>query len=166
MMRPIFSYFPSDLHEPARLKLERNQTTFGFSLRPTPEGTVIRHMPMDQSEDVLGDVSELPRSIGSAWLLCSCCRTLINDTPEENVCFGIQPYPHDDGVGECRKCFGNPAAKEFREQLGWAGRTFYDSRIEIVRGCLSPQKQKKFDELSYERKVIFIGRALERGLII
>ena len=90
----------------------------------------------------------------------------IADTPEENVCFGIQPYPHDDGFGECLKCFGNPAAKEFREQLGWAGRTFYDSRIEIVRGCLSPQKQKEFDELSYERKVIFIGRALERGLLI
>jgi hypothetical protein len=111
------------------------------------------------------DVSELPRS-RPPWLLCSCCRTFIADTPEENVCFGIQPYPHDDGFGECRKCFGNPAAKEFREQLGWAGRTFYDSRIEIVRGCLSPQKQKEFDELSYERKVIFIGRALERGLLI
>ncbi len=78
----------------------------------------------------------------------------------------MQPYPHDDGFGECLKCFGNSAAKEFREQLGWAGRTFYDSRIEIVRGCLSPQKQKEFDELSYERKVIFIGRAIERGLLI
>src|SRR5438034_10172848 len=61
--------------------------------------------------------------------------------------------------------------RQFRSEgiqgtVGMAGRTFYDSRIEIVRGCLSPQKQKEFDELSYERKVIFIGRALERGLLI
>ena len=165
MTGPIFAdFFPRISTNPPVSKVESHSTLL-LSLADTGRDG-FRHMPMDQSKDVLGeDVSELPRS-GPPWLLCSCCRTFIADTPEENVCFGIQPYPHDDGFGECLKCFGNSAAKEFREQLGWAGRTFYDSRIEIVRGCLSPQKQKEFDELSYERKVIFIGRAIERGLLI
>ena len=52
------------------------------------------------------------------------------------------------------------------EQLGWAGRMFFDSQIEIVREHLKPQSQQKFDKLSYERKVAFISRLIERGLII
>lgn len=127
----------------------------------------IRYTPMEHSkdDDRGEEVYDLPPS-GAPWLLCSCCRTLIADTPEQNACYGIEPYPHDEGFGECLRCYGDPAAKEFRDQLGWAGRTFYDVRIEIVRGLLSPQKRKAFDELSYERKVIFIGRAIERGLLI
>jgi hypothetical protein len=121
---------------------------------------------MDQSkEDFLGEVSELP-PYGAPWLLCSCCRTLIADTPEDNACFGIQPYPHDTGFGECRKCYGNSAAEDLGDRLGWVGRTFFDARIEIVRERLKPQSQQKFDKLSYEHKIAFISRLLERGLII
>ncbi len=43
---------------------------------------------------------------------------------------------------------------------------FFDSQIEIVREHLKPQSQQKFDKLSYERKVAFISRLIERGLII
>ena len=43
---------------------------------------------------------------------------------------------------------------------------FFDSRIEIVREHLKLQSQQKFDKLSYERKVAFISRLIERGLMI
>ena len=156
--------FSSDFHQLTRLSYIEGHSTWLLILADTGRDG-IRYTPMEHSkaDDVL-EASDLPPS-GAPWLRCSCCHTLIADTPEQNACFGMQPYPHDDGFGECRKCYGDPAAKEFRDQLGWVGRTFYDARIEIVRELLSPQKRKAFDELSYERKVIFIGRALERGLL-
>jgi len=35
------------------------------------------------------------------YLACSCCGKLIEDSTDQNACFGIKPYPHDQGVGEC-----------------------------------------------------------------
>ena len=68
------------------------------------------------------------------YVICACCGKLIKDSKEENRVFGEEePRSHDPRVGRCFECFGDPNAKDFRKQLGWAGQMFYDARIKIVR---------------------------------
>lgn len=102
----------------------------------------------------------------SGYLNCGCCGELIRHTPEENAHFGIEPYPDDRGYGMCRACGGNPNAADFREQLGWAGRTFFEARFEVLRDALSDGNRAKFDGMSYRQKVSVITRLIENGALI
>ena len=97
---------------------------------------------------------------------CSCCGELIEDSTDQNASFGMEPYPHDQGFGMCFACGGDPQSDDIRAQLGWAGRKFFETRMSIVRERLKPEKRTKFDALDYEREVAFIGRCIERGLLI
>ena len=80
--------------------------------------------------------------------------------------FGLEPYPHDQGFGMCFECGGDPDSDDILTRLGWAGRTFFETRMSIVRVHLKPEKRAKFDAMDYERKVAFISRCIERGLLI
>lgn len=100
------------------------------------------------------------------YVKCSCCGELIENSADKNACFGIEPYPHDEGFGECFDCAGDPHANDIRTRLGWAGRTFYEARMDIVRERLKPETRAKFDAMDYEKKVVFIGRCIEWGLLI
>jgi hypothetical protein len=100
------------------------------------------------------------------YVTCSCCGELIENSADQNACFGIEPYPHDEGFGKCFACGGDPHSEDIRTRLGWAGRTFYEVRMSIVRERLKPETQAKFDALDYGRKVVFIGRCIEKGLLI
>ena len=99
-----------------------------------------------------------------AYVKCSCCGELIKNSPEENNDFGQNSY--DEGFGMCRECGGDPNSDDILMRLGWAGRTFFDARIDIVRERLKPEKRAKFDAMSYERQVAFVSRCIERGLMI
>ncbi len=100
------------------------------------------------------------------YLACSCCGKLIEDSTDQNACFGIKPYPHDQGVGECFECGGDPHSEDIRTRLGRSGRTFYETRMDIVREHLEPENRAKFDAMDYERKVAVIGQFIERGVMI
>ena len=100
------------------------------------------------------------------YVTCSCCGKLIEDSTDQNASFGMEPYPHDQGLGMCFACGGDPHSDDFHTRLGWAGRKFFETRMSIVRERLKPEKRTKFDALDYERKVAFIGRRIERGLLI
>jgi hypothetical protein len=91
---------------------------------------------------------------------------MIEDSTDQNACFGIKPYPHDQGFGECFECGGDPDSEDIRTRLGRSGRTFYETRMDTVRDRLKPDRRAKFDAMDYERKVMFIGQCIERGLII
>lgn len=99
-------------------------------------------------------------------LTCTCCRKLIRDCPEENSDYGIWPRLRDTGFGTCIECGGDPNSKSFRKQLGWAGRTFYEARFNVLRDALSEERRAKFDSLPYWKKVAVIGRLIERGAMI
>jgi hypothetical protein len=118
-------------------------------------------MAEDQGPDQVAAKFEQP-----PYVTCSCCGELIENSADKNACFGIEPYPHDEGFGECFDCAGDPRSDDIRTRLGWMGRTFYEARMDIVRERLTPEKRAKFDAMDYERKVGFIGRCIERGLLI
>jgi len=100
------------------------------------------------------------------WVVCGCCGKMIRNTPEENVDYNVSPYPHDKGYGMCKECGGDKNAKDIRKRLGAAACTFYDTRISLIRKNLSPEKREKFDKYTYEEKVYFVTRAIEKGLMI
>lgn len=86
---------------------------------------------------------------------CGCCSELVEvpiDTCDEDV--------------YCKQCMGDPEAKRFKAQIGWAGRMFYEARFDIIRKKLKPENQAKWDKLSYERKCSIIGKAIQKGLMI
>jgi hypothetical protein len=56
--------------------------------------------------------------------------------------------------------------EEYREKLGWAVCSFYDSRIEIVAKALNEENSAKFREMPFWRQVQIIGGMVEDGLII
>ena len=100
------------------------------------------------------------------YVECSCCGESIEDSTDQNASFGLEPYPHDQGFGMCFECAGDPDSDDILTRLGWAGRTFFETRMSIVREHLKPEKRAKFDAMDYERKVAFISRCIERGLLI
>src|SRR6202162_4064970 len=98
------------------------------------------------------------------YLDCSCCGKLIENSTDQNASFGLEPYPHDQGFGMCFDCGGDPQSDDIRTQLGWAGRTFFETRMSIVREHLNPENRAKFDAMNYERKVAFIGRVFHETI--
>ena len=108
------------------------------------------------------------------YLACSCCGKGITNTPEQNTDYvdGVTCHPHDVGYGMCKECGGDPQAKgddevAVKERLGWALTAFIDARIPLVRRALTdPVKLAKFDGFSYLKKVQFIQKCIEKGLMI
>ena len=95
---------------------------------------------------------------------CSLCGKLILDTPEENQDFEVRAC--DDGFGMCKNCGGDPAATKFWKKHGWAARSFYEARFEIVADKLSPEHAATFNSWKVERKVAYIARLIEKGIMI
>jgi hypothetical protein len=114
------------------------------------------------------------------YLTCTCCGKGIRNTREENASFGEEPCPHDTGFGACRDCYGEeptpepvagkpkkpPTDAEVKRRLGWAGRTFYEARFEVVAKGLNEVNRAKFEAMSYGKKVVVIAGLVRRGVII
>jgi hypothetical protein len=100
------------------------------------------------------------------YITCYCCGLLIRNNVQENVHYGESPYPDDECFGLCVECGGDKKASGISKKLGWAGRIFYDAKIEVLSNNLSPENKAKFEALSYERKVYIIARLIERGKMI
>lgn len=87
---------------------------------------------------------------------CGCCGRSVKvseDTNQEDV--------------YCTRCMGSPKAKTFKGSIGWAGKMFFDARIPIVRKNLSKEEYRlKWDSFSYEKKCAFIGKMIEKGVMI
>jgi hypothetical protein len=110
-----------------------------------------------------------------AFVTCTCCGAFVENTPEHNVSLHApdgDPYPHDDGVGECVSCGGDPTIpftedeELFRKRMGWGACCFYDARIETMHKALNEANRAKFEALSYAKKCVLIRKAVEDGLMI
>lgn len=100
-------------------------------------------------------------------LTCSCCGTMIEDSPEQNTDFGKQPNPHDTGFGMCPDCGGDKNAADVKKKLGWAACSFYEARFPILRKALTkPELIEKWEKSSYLQKCNWIGKMIEKGLMI
>jgi hypothetical protein len=99
-------------------------------------------------------------------ITCHCCGRGLRNDAKGNVHYGESPYPDDEGFGLCVECGGDKNASDIHRRLGWAGRTFYDARIEVLRNNLSPENKARFEALSYERKIYIITRLIERGKMV
>jgi hypothetical protein len=78
-----------------------------------------------------------------AFVTCSCCGAFVENTPEHNVSLHApdgDPYPHDDGVGECVSCGGDPTIPFTEDE-------------ELFRK-------------RYAKKCVLIRKAVEDGLMI
>jgi hypothetical protein len=133
----------------------------------TPKaGTGRDRRPTGRMEESHGP-DQLTAKIGEpAEVSCSYCGKSIENSADQNACFGIEPYAYDKRLGDCFECVGDPRSDDIRTQLGWVGRTFYEVRMDIVRERLKPETRAKFDALDYGRKIVFIGRCIERGFMI
>ena len=100
------------------------------------------------------------------YLACSCCRKIIENTPEQNVAFGQEPYPYAEGKGMCFECGGNPTSDDIQAKLGRVGQMFFDVRIRRVREYLKPSNRARFEAMPYERQIGFIGNLIDSGVII
>jgi hypothetical protein len=100
------------------------------------------------------------------YISCYCCGHLLRNNAKENIHYGESPYPDDEGFGLCVECGGDKNTSDIHKRLGWAGRTFYDARIEVLSNNLSPENKAKFEALSYERKLYIIARLIELGKMI
>lgn len=103
------------------------------------------------------------------YVTCSCCGKHIADTPGENLDFASRGQ--DTGYGHCRECFGQPPIKgedeaAVKQRLGWAGRTFYESRFTTLRNALNADNQAKWDKCIYGKKVLIIAGLIEKGAMI
>ncbi|MDD4979587.1 MAG: hypothetical protein PHI29_13255 [Gallionella sp.] len=87
---------------------------------------------------------------------CGCCSKLVEVAEDVN---------REDVY--CTDCMGDPKAKSTKDRLGWAGRQFFEARFPIVRNALSKEAHKqKWDKMTYEKKVAFIGKMIEQGAMI
>lgn len=111
------------------------------------------------------------------WVRCSCCGDDIPDDEEHNVDHGVVPNPHDTGFGMCVECGGDKKAGEgkpakemteaqLKRRIGWAGRTFYEARFEILEKKLRPDLVEKFRAMSYAKKIAIVAKMIERGAMI
>lgn len=105
------------------------------------------------------------------WVRCSCCGNDIPDDAECNVDFGKVPNPHDTGYGMCVECGGDKTFKGIDEaackkRLGWAGRTFYEARFEILEKKLSEKNAEKFKAMPYSKKLVIVAGLIEKGAMI
>ena len=99
-------------------------------------------------------------------ITCGCCGRGLRHNAKENNHFGQEPYPDDIGMGMCVACGGDKSSANTRERLGWAGCTFYDARIEVLSDNLNPENKAKFESMPYEKKIVIIGKLIERGAMI
>jgi hypothetical protein len=110
------------------------------------------------------------------WVICSCCGHHIPDTPERNRDF--HERGQDTGYGRCTECFGEPPPagapgkglleddEAVKKRLGWAGRTFYEARFDTICKALKPEQQADWDTKSYGKKVLIVGKFIEKGYMI
>ena len=111
------------------------------------------------------------------WVTCSCCGKDVHDTPEANRDF--ETRGSDTGYGHCVECFGEPPKPDAKptgelpsseaackRRLGWAGRMFYNTRIGQLEKALTGTAQEKFKAMPYPKKIIVIGKMVERGYMI
>jgi hypothetical protein len=108
-------------------------------------------------------------------LSCSCCGTLLRNSPEENASYGQVPYPHDTGFGMCRDCGGDPKGAEklekagadsaavARKAMGWAMAMFVDARISRLREALGEENRAKLDAMPYSKQAEVVCRMVESG---
>ena len=104
-------------------------------------------------------------------LTCTCCGNGLCDTPEENLSHGQTPYPHDNGFGLCRACGGDPAADSttddgLRKRMGWQMTTFCEARFDLVPRSLKPDRQARWDNLSYARKCAIVLGLVRDGTMV
>ena len=108
-------------------------------------------------------------------LSCSCCGRSLMDSPDENVSYGLAPYPHDTGFGMCRDCGGDPKGAETlekagadadsvaRKAMGWAMAMFVDARISRLREALGPDNRVRLEAMSYSKQAEVVCRMVESG---
>ena len=99
-------------------------------------------------------------------LTCSCCGTLIHDTPEENTDFEVVPRPHDTGFGMCPDCGGDPASPDVKKKMGFAMVSFVEARFRVVRDNINEENRAKWDGFSWERKASTVLSLVEKGAMI
>jgi len=99
-------------------------------------------------------------------LVCRCCGAGVHDTAEENVSHGREPYPQDVGFGMCRRCGGDPNASNLWERMGWSAETFYKTRIALIQDALYGEHRDKFDGWPLEKKIAYVTRLVQRGVIV
>jgi hypothetical protein len=112
------------------------------------------------------------------FIICGCCGAMIHHTKEENVHYGREPYPDDNGFGMCRGCGGMQGhpdkpeeypdvnnEEEVKEAMGWAACCFYETRFDTIRGALNEKNRKNWDGLSYLKKVRIVQMFLEDGTL-
>lgn len=100
-------------------------------------------------------------------LTCDICGRAIPDTADENMAYGMVPYPFDISItGICRDCGGDPKAKATRRQMGWAMCAFVDARLPALAARLSESSRRKLLAMPYAKQADVICRMVERGLMI
>lgn len=99
-------------------------------------------------------------------ITCGCCGRGLQNNAEENTHYGQVPYPDDNGFGMCVECGGDKKSADFRKRLGWAGETFFDARISVLKKKLNQDNSAKFAAMSYEKQVVIIARLIEKGAMI
>ena len=117
-----------------------------------------------------------------AWVKCSCCGQDHLDTPEQNADY--YDRGQDNGFGRCPDCYGSQGAdadftfgdiKELDETqgedavwelLGWAQKSFYQSRFEVLAGALSDENAEHFRGLPLWKKLTLIQDAVKEGMMI
>lgn len=119
---------------------------------------------------------EYPYDKTDNWLVCSCCGAMIANNRHENVALHEpegSPYPCDEGRGYCVDCFGDPSIDPERSDdegikaaLGFAGRVFYDTRIEAIANKLTGTRLALFLAWPYVRQIRFVQKRIEKGRMI
>lgn len=102
---------------------------------------------------------------------CSCCGDTIEDTEEENVSYGLMPYPDDEGYGTCTRCGGDRKAQgdsddQIKKRIGWAAQAFYEARFEILSKKLSPVNSAKFLKMNYGDKMNVVDKMINSGSLV
>jgi hypothetical protein len=97
------------------------------------------------------------------WMRCTCCGTPLRDTATENCSHGRVPYPHDRGFGLCRRCGGDPTSLTDAGRMGWAARTFVESRIARLAKGFTPATRARLLALPVSHQTEVVFRLLEHG---
>jgi hypothetical protein len=100
------------------------------------------------------------------YLSCSCCGAGILNNAEQNVHFGLVPYPDDQGFGMCKDCGGDKDSDDIKKRMGWGMVTFVEARFDTIRKNLSEKNQKNWDRCSWEKKACIVLDFVEKGVMI
>ena len=85
------------------------------------------------------------------YVTCSCCGTLIPDTPEDNA--DHEKRGQDIGFGMCATC------------VDWSFDMIFQPMFETVRENLNPDNQAKWDTLSDTQKATAVQKLLDKGVL-